>query len=250
MRAFKHQVGNVAKEGAHLVVRVLALKKVVVAAMVRQIAGRVAAKMITSRVQIAQNAAIAGIQQTNQMVLAVLIVALPSRKVAVSSNLINLRKIISKATSREAIEPEMINLPETISLNGKLQKRVNFKINSKANDPVMIGLAVRSSKRISQKGLIKNAPLRGSVHVQSVTLREAHGGNAHAQIGHMQKGQTEISLAAIMDHLKVALPMIASQEARASRSVAIAARVVAALNGQHIKKHLKAAPSAQQMAAS
>ena len=86
--------------------------------------------------------------------------------------------------------------------------------------------------------------------MQSVTLREAHGGNVHAQIGHMQKGQTEISLAAIMDHLKVALPMIASQEARASRSVAIAARVVAALNGQHIKKHLKAAPSAQQMAAS
>lgn len=244
-----------------MVVRVLVPKKVVAAVMVKAIAGRVAAEMMTSRARTALNAARAGIQRILQIAQTA---AQPSQKVAVNSNLINLRKINSKATSREAIEPE------TIDLKGKPQKRVNFRINSEAKDPVMIGLADRISKKINQKDSIKSAPLRGNaqgriaqgkvagagqvilteVHAVSARARTGFMKSVHAQIGRVPTGQIEIKPAAVMARLMIVLPMMASQEARGNRFAVIAVRVADATNGLLIKKQLKIAPNAQQMVAS
>lgn len=244
-----------------MVVRVLVPKKVVAAGMVKATAGRVAAEMMTSRARTALNAARAGIQRILQIAQTA---AQPSQKVAVNSNLINLRKINSKATSREAIEPE------TIDLKGKPQKRVNFRINSEAKDPVMIGLANRISKKINQKDSIKSAPLRGNaqgriaqgkvagagqvilteVHAVSARARTGFMKSVHAQIGRVPTGQIEIKPAAVMARLMIVLPMMASQEARGNRFAVIAVRVAGATNGLLIKKQLKIAPNAQQMVAS
>ena len=249
-----------------MVVRVLVPKKVVAAVMVKAIAGRVAAEMMTSRARTALNAARAGIQRILQIAQTA---AQPSQKVAVNSNLINLRKINSKATSREAIEPE------TIDLKGKPQKRVNFRINSEAKDPVMIGLADRISKKINQKDSIKSATLRGNaqgriaqgriaqgkvagagqvilteVHAVSARARTGFMKSVHAQIGRGPTGQIEIKPAAVMARLMIVLPMMASQEARGNRFAVIAVRVADATNGLLIKKQLKIAPNAQQMVAS
>ena len=140
------------------------------------------------------------------------------------------------------------------------QKKASFRTNLEAKDHVMISLADRISKKISQKGLIKSAPPRQGAHAQIVILREVHvviaGAktgfmkNVHAQIGRVPIVQIETSRAAIMAHLKSVSPMMASQKARVSPFVVIAARVVGAQNGQPLKRQLKAARNARQMAAS
>ena len=79
--------------------RVLVPKKVVAAVMVKAIAGRVAAEMMTSRARTVQILARAGIQLTKQIAQPALIAGLPGQKVAANSSLINLRITNLKAIS-------------------------------------------------------------------------------------------------------------------------------------------------------
>ena len=237
-----------------MAVRVLARIKADAAVMARAIAGRVADEMMTSRARTVQILTRAGIQLTKQIAQPVLIAGLLGQKVAANSSLINLRIKNLKATGREASVLEMIDLMLTP------QKKASFRTNLEAKDHVMISLAGRISKKISQKGLIKSVPPRQGAHAQIMILKEVHAviagaktgfmKNVHAQIGRVPIVQIETSSAAMIAHLKSVSPMMASQKARASPFVLIAARVVGAQNVQLLKRQLKAAHNARQMEAS
>ena len=124
-----------------MAVRVLVRIRVRVGALAREIAGRVAAEMMTSRARTVQIAAkIAGARPIKQKAQKA---GLPSQKAVVNSSLINSKITNSRAISRETIDLEAIDLgmvgpevigpeviaPEVIDLGMKRQESANFRGN-------------------------------------------------------------------------------------------------------------------------